>query len=53
MKKQLVKILSLLIAVLTLVASLPMAAFAETVVAASESSGDQLSDPGYIEVNDG
>ena len=53
MKKQLVKILSLLIAVLTLVASLPMAAFAETVVAASDPSGDQLSDPGYIEVNDG
>ena len=53
MKKQFVKILSLLIAVLTLVVSLPMAAFAETVVAASDPSGDQLSDPGYIEVNDG
>lgn len=53
MKKILVKILTVTIAVLILTAALPinMLAAAESVQEAQ--SGDQLDDPGYIEVSDG
>lgn len=52
MKKLSVRIITIMIAIFTLVAALPMNVLANGSVA-EEASGDQLSSPGYIEVNDG
>jgi hypothetical protein len=53
MKKILVKILTVTIAVLTLTAALPINMLATGADVATAQSGDELGDPGYIEVSDG
>lgn len=53
MKKILVKILTVTIAVLTLTAALPINMLAAGSGVEATQSGDELGDPGYIEVSDG
>ncbi len=53
MKKILVKILTVTIAVLTLAAALPLNMLADGSGVGVKQTGDQLGDPGYIEVSDG
>ncbi len=53
MKKILVKILTVTIAVLTLAAALPLNMLAEGSGVNATQTDDQLGDPGYIEVSDG
>ena len=53
MKKILVKILTVTIAVLTLAAALPLNMLADGSGVGITQTGEELGDPGYIEVNDG
>ena len=53
MKKILVKILTVTIAVLTLVAALPVNMLAAGAIVSEQQTSDQLDGPGYIEVSDG
>ena len=53
MKKISVRLISIMIAVLMLTAALPLNMLADSSSVGENTTGDQLSSPGYIEVTDG